>query len=213
MNSPRGSVLDPVTYGGPEETIDDVSLSQQLFSYETAEGLVVGRTFNVVFTIDRPVSKVWPLYKDFNAWQNQFGHFYSGVVGDLYSSEEHDLGEETFAMSTDPENLGRHEFSILRVFPGQAMVIFQPIAEEGATESRFFFGRGGVSPGFHIYMLNRQGDKTLVTILMEHATRTKDLSVEEALKPWYTMMENGHRKFRDLMIPGFKAMVYEQTAA
>ena len=213
MTTSKGTVLEPVYYDGPEETIDDVSLSQQLFSYETAEGLVVGRTFNVIFTVDRPVTEVWPLFKDFNRWQNQFGHFYSGVVGDLYSSEEHDLGEETFAMSTDPENLGRHEFSILRVIPQQAMIIFQPIAEEGATESRFFFGRGGVSPGFHIYMLNRQGNKTLVTILMEHATRVKDISVEEALKPWWTMVDAGHRKFRDLMIPGFKDMLTECSAA
>jgi hypothetical protein len=213
MNVKSGTVLEPLFYDGPGETIGDVSLSQQMFSYDTDKGLVVGRTFNVMFSIDRPVHEVWSIYKDFNIWQNKFGHFYSGVVGDLYHSEEHDLGRETFAMSTDPENLGRHEFTILRVIPGHGMVIFQPIPDEDATESRFFFGRGGISPGFHIYTLNGQGDKTVVTILMEHATRTTGLSIEEALAPWRTMLEAGHRKFRDMMIPELKALVYERSAA
>src|SRR5688572_8064511 len=78
-----GIVGSPTYYEGPSAVDGDLSIRIRLYSYQTDEGLVVGRNTNHVFTLDAPPSEAWPYVKDFNLWQNGYGYFYSGVVGDL----------------------------------------------------------------------------------------------------------------------------------
>jgi hypothetical protein len=78
-------------------------------------------------------------------------------------------------------------------------------------------GFGGVSPGFHVFMLNEHGGQTVVTILMNHASvmedssRTERMTAEDALRPWCdeTAAPEWHRKWRDDFIPALKTLVYE----
>src|SRR5687767_9270596 len=78
-----GTVLAPKYYEGPVDIAGDVHVRIRYFTYLTDEGLVSGRNTNHMFTIERPARQVWPYIKDFNLWQNAYGFYYSGVVGDL----------------------------------------------------------------------------------------------------------------------------------
>src|SRR5579864_2400598 len=90
-----GSFSAPHYYDGPTDVREDIQLQQRYFAYRTERGIVAGCDFNVSFTIDRPTPQVWPYFKDFNRWQNSYGHFYSGVLGELYSCPTLELGEES----------------------------------------------------------------------------------------------------------------------
>ena len=193
----------PHYYDGPADSRDDIQLEQRYFAYRTEGGIVAGCDFNVSFTIDRPTTQVWPYFKDFNLWQNSYGHFYSGVLGALYSRPTLELGAESFRIGDKPNDEGPHQYRILRVIPERTIVIYQPVPPDGTTS--------GVSPGFHVFMLLRHGNTSLVTGLMEHALRTQDESEEQALAFWRKETPEWQRKWRDIFIPNLKKLVYENT--
>jgi hypothetical protein len=202
--SGEGTVLAPTYYEGPFVIQDDVHIRRRYYTYRTEEGLVAGTTLSVMFTIDRPQREVWPYIKDFNLWQNPFTHFYSGVIGDLDG--------KTFALSLDRNDLGKHRYQVVRVIPEHVIAIYQPALEEN---SPYIPGLGGISPGFHVFMLNEHAGKTVVTILMEHASYASgdpDMRVEEALGPWRAGPgPEGVRKWHEDFIPELKRLVYDGT--
>src|SRR6266478_9560421 len=73
----------PNFYDGPADVNADVHIHQRFFAYPTDTGWVAGKTLNVMFTVEANARRVWPHLKDFNPWQNAYGNFYSGVLGDL----------------------------------------------------------------------------------------------------------------------------------
>jgi len=83
--------------------------------------------------------------------------------------------------------------------------VFQPVPEDGSN--------GGISPGFHVTMLNEHDGKTVVTVNMEHATRTTDKTEEEALGEWRAASEAADAIgfWRDHFIPDLKRLVYGDT--
>jgi uncharacterized protein YndB with AHSA1/START domain len=191
---------NPKYYDGPAETQGDVRLHQRYFTYPSDAGWVAGKCFNAMFTIERPAREVWPHLKDLNRWQNPYGHYYSGVVGDLEG--------KTFFISDKPNDPGPPKaaiwsYEVLRVIPEHAIVVTQPIPKDGST--------GGIRPGFHVFTLNEHDGKTVVTVLMEHASRNKDMTEEEALVPWQKMAPESQRKWRDSFIPTLKKLVYESA--
>jgi hypothetical protein len=193
---------------GPVFSEGDVDIRLRYFTYETKEGLVAGCDMNVMFTIDRPAKDVWPVLQDSNLWQNADGYYYSGAKGDLYSSEELDLGAETFHITVKQDgepDLVAGPYRVLRVVPERLIVDFEPIPEDGRT--------GGVSPGFHVFMLNEHDGSTIVTILMQHASRTTGLSEEEALAFWTEASPEGLPRWRDGFIPTLRRLVAERGAA
>jgi hypothetical protein len=190
-------------YDGPADVNGDVCLHQRYFTYRTDAGLVAGKNFNVMFTIKRPAKEAWPHFKDFNRWQNAANHYYSGVVGDLEG--------QTFRISLKPTDFGPHQYQVLRVIPEYMIVLFQPIPENG-TGDTYLPGLGGVSPGLHVFMLNEHDGKTTLTILMEHASyasRERNMTAEDALRPWRNMAAQSHDKWRDIFVPTLKKLVYE----
>jgi hypothetical protein len=191
--SPGGTVLAPNYYEGPAEILGDVRLHQRYFTYKTDAGWVAGKTFNVMFTIERPAKDVWPRLKDFNPWQNSYGHYYSGVVGDLEGKQ--------FCISDKPNEPGPYQYEVVRVIPEQLIVVLQPLQEGGSTDA--------ISPDCHVVMLSEHDGKTIVTFLMEHASRNKDMTEEEALDPWRKMAPESQRKWRDIFIPTLKRLIYQ----
>jgi hypothetical protein len=198
---PRPTAQQPQYHDGPVETCGDIRLHRRCFTYLTEEGRVCGSDYNVVFTVDRSARVIWPYFKDFNRWQGSH-HSYSKVLGEAYSSEVGDLGAERFEITATPGGPpAPHPYQILKVIPERLIVVFQPIPEGGLN--------GGVSRGFHVFMLNEHDGHTLITCLMNHASRTVGLSEEQALEPWRKMAADGHRKWRDFFIPALKRLVYE----
>lgn len=191
-------------FDGPVEVCGDVRLQRRYFTYLTDEGRVSGSDFNVVFTIDRPASVVWPCFKDFNRWQGSH-HSYSRVLGDAYSSEVGELGAERFQITATPGGPpAPHPYQVLKVIPERLIVVSQPISEVDIN--------GGVSRGFHVFMLNEHEGRTLITCLMNHASRTRGLTEEQALEPWRKMALDGDRKWRESFIPSLKRIVVSTSA-
>lgn len=189
----------PTFYEGPAFAQDDVRLQLRYFTYETAAGLVAGADFNVVFALDGPARKVWPYLKDWNLWMNSYGYFWSGVIGDM---EGQIVRLSVRAHPHEAPQLHPNIYQVLKVIPEHLLVKQQPVPEDGSN--------GGISPGFHVFMLNAQGDKTLVTVLMEHASRTRGQSVDEALTVWRDLVSaKDMEKWRDFFIPDLRKLVVD----
>ena len=184
-------------YEGPAERDADVCLHQRYFTFRSGGGWVAGKNFNVMFTIERCAAEVWPQFKDFNRWQNAYGHYYSGVLGDLEG--------KTFRLSEAPNETGPDQYKVTRVIPEHLIVLFQTIPEFGSA--------AGMSPDCHVFMLNEHAGKTVITALMEHASFAANVDEEEALAPWREVAPESHRKWRESFIPGLKKLVYGERRA
>ena len=182
-------------YEGPVDSVGDSYLHQRFFSYRKLDGWVAGKTFNVTFTLDALPGEAWHHVKDFNRWQNSYGHYYSGVVGDLEG--------KTLGLSDSPGKTGPHQYRVARVIPEHLIVLFQPIPEFGSSVEG--------SPDCHVFMLVERQGRTMFTAIMEHAAFCQNISEEEALHPWKEMAPESQRKWRDIFIPTLKNLVSEQN--
>jgi hypothetical protein len=210
VDAGRGTLQAPRYYDGAQSSDGDVHLRGRVFTYETDDGLVGGYEIGVMFTIDRPAATVWPHFKDWEPWQREHGYFYSSAPGGLYSSEQLDLGTETFRITVrNPdmmEQLGLprdHEYQsddyvVLRVIPEHLIVIFQPVPQ----------GKGAVSPGFHAFLLNEHDGRTTITGNMEHAGLA-DKGEEETLAYWQEGAAEVVRFWGEIFVPQLKKLVYE----
>jgi hypothetical protein len=198
-----GTVTAPIFHDGPSHNQDDVHLNARTFTYETSGGLVTGIQLNVMVTLDRPANEVWRYVRDSTLWQSGYGYYYTGVLGDLYSREDLGLGTETFDIMVrkpgEPELKGG-PYILLRAIPEYLHVQFQPVPEDGSN--------GGISPGFHVTMLNEHDGKTTLTVNMEHASRTTTAAVDEALAERLAEVTDGLGFWRDHFIPTLTDLVY-----
>jgi hypothetical protein len=149
-----------------------------------------------MFTIARPARDVWPHLKDFNGWQNEYGHYYSGVIGDLDG--------KTFRLSAEPDDRGPHQYHVLRVIPEHVFVLNQPGSWEGGFE---------LWDGFHTVMLSEHGGNSIVTIIMKHAIHPEDDSKRGF---WMSAdagggVEEWHRKWGDVFVPNLRKLVNESA--
>lgn len=193
-----GTHLVPVFHDGPVHINDDVRLHVRYFTYQTEAGLVSGADFSVMFTIDRPAKDIWRYLKDWNSWMNPYGYYWSGVIGDLQGQV---VRLSIKSAPDEPPKLHPNIYEVLRAIPEHLIVKSQPVPPDGSN--------GGVSPGFHVFMLNEHGGQTIVTAVMEHATRTRDKTVEEALAVWSDEKSGAPEwlvKWRDVFIPTIKRM-------
>lgn len=199
-----GTLHAPTWYEATVEQHDDTRLQFRPFTFQTEAGLVAGTEFSVQFTLDGSPSEVWPIFRDWNQWMNSYGYFWPGVLAETYSSEDLDLGTQLYHLTVRLE--GEPEFQAgpyvtVRVIPEHLLVQFQPILADGP--------HNGLSNGFHVFMLNDQGDKTLITANMEHATRTTGKTEEEALAELVEFAPKGLAFWRDIFIPNLKRLVNE----
>ena len=202
---PGGSAQCPNYHEGPVHSRGDVHLHARYFTYQTDAGLVAGDNFSVMFTLERSAKEVWPYFKDFNRWQKD--HYYSGVAGDLEG--------KPLRLSSQPNEPGPHQYQVLRVIPEHLIVLYQPVPEGNYEGLSWWLG--GISPGFHVFMLNEHDDNTVVTVLMNHASlmerasESHGMTEDEALRPWRDeqVVPDALRKWRDDFIPVLKKLVHE----
>ena len=205
----QGTLQNPKHYEETPVNQNDIHISAQYFAYSTPEGVVSGTNLNVMFTLNRRAKEVWPKFKDFSRWQK--GHLYSGVLGDIEGKMFYLSADRAAAGVKEP---GQKEIRLLyqvaKVIPEYLIVLRQPV-ETNRVE--VFPGLGGVSPGYHVFMLNEHEGKTTITALMNHASLMQaasqgaEMSDEEAIRPWRAMMQEGIRKWRDEFIPDLKKLL------
>jgi hypothetical protein len=205
MTGTGGTVDAPTFYEGPSVSDGDVHLRQRLFTYETGAGLVGGQDISVSFVLDASAAAVWPYVSDFNLWQNAYGYFYSGVLNELYRDETLQLGTETFRITVklpgEPE-WPTGDYVVLRVIPEHLIALYQP--PDDST--------GGVSPGFHVVMLNERDGRTTVSLTMEHALRTAGQTAEEAVAFWHENAVEVNRFWHEIFIPNLRELIRKGAA-
>src|SRR5262249_19213557 len=138
----------------------------------------------VEFTIDSPVSDVWPVASDWNTWMNDPGsYYYSGVVRDLEG--------QTFSLSTKPNDTEMpHLYKVDKVIDEHLIVMSQPVLTDEDMKVYAIPGMGGASGGYHVFMLAEHGGQTRISVYMEHESvmaRGADadtITSDEALEPW-----------------------------
>ena len=183
----------PNYYDGPAEVLGNIRLRQRFFSWKVDGGWISGKTFNVAWTVDAMAAEVWPYFKDFNLWQNSYGHYYSAILGDIEG--------QMCRLSDKPNEPGPHQYRVARVIPEHLIVLFQTIPEFNSEETS--------SPDCHVFLLNgHPGAKcTEISALMEHHALFKNVTEEQALRPWQEFAPESHRKFRDIFIPTLNSLV------
>jgi hypothetical protein len=200
--SSTATAANPSYYDGPTDVIGDVVVNQRYYTYPTDVGLVAGKTMSVAFTIDRSSTEVWPVFKDFNRWQSSH-HIYSGVAGDLEGQRLR------ISNVSEPGVWLGDGYDVVRVIPERTIVLLQPVTSGQLTGPVAGFQGGGISPGFHVFLLNEHEGKTEVSILMQHAMGTPGTDVEEALKIWRELAPQSQEKWRDSFIPTLKRLINE----
>jgi hypothetical protein len=194
----RADAKNPKWHVGPAYADKDVRIRYLYYTYPTDQGLVSAGYLSVLFSIDRPARAVWPYFKDFNLWQNPYGYYYTGVVGDLEGA--------TFALTVGKDTPpGPHGYRVVRAIPEHMISIHQPVPADGST--------GGMSPGFHSMLLTEHEGTTSVIYEGDHATRTQGKSEEEALKPWREFSDKVVLMWRDSFIPTLRKLVYDSKSA
>jgi hypothetical protein len=200
MSEPAASVSAEGTARNPhyQDGLVDVRGEQRrrYFTYKADAGLMTGTTTSVMFTIDRSAREIWPYFKDFNLWQNSYHHYYSKVIGDVEGETVH------LVIGSDPNDPNRlsGDYQVLRVIPEYLIVMSQLEVKDGPAK-----GMGG----FLVFMLTEDGEKTVVTIMMQHDRLTRDLAEEEALEPWRKSAPDNFLKWGDYFIPTLKKIVCE----
>jgi hypothetical protein len=205
----EGTRQAPRWIDGLTEVGDDWRIRLRYFIYRTDLGLVSGCNLTANWTIDRPTPDVWPFLKDFNLWQSEYGHHYTGVIGDLEG--------KTFRISATPNDGGPHQYEVLKVFPEYMIVVTQPVPESNDIGAEVGIGLGRIPAGFHIVALDDYNGQTTVNFQMNHESLMAEpadadsMSDDEALAPWRELSKSGVMKWRDVFIPTLRKLVYEAT--
>jgi hypothetical protein len=202
-----GTAGAPRFFKGYTEVEDDVRLHGRFYTYVIDPGLVAGVTLSVMCVIDRPVSEVWPYYKDHNLWQNSYDHYYSGVIGDLGEGQRFTISMEKNGPPAGPE------YEIIRNLPEYLTVFNQPPIGEWAKDS-VMPGYGIVSPGVMSYGVDEYDGQSHVAVFMEHSSvvarpdEIEGVTEEQVIGPWDGMLSDGVRKWKEAFIPNLKELCY-----
>ena len=202
-----GTVIEPNWVEGKAYSYPDFSIRYRHYTHATKSGPVVGIVASIMFTLDAPSDVVWKYMKDFNTFEGPFGIQYSGVWGELYTSEEHDLGKQTLTYGGAYEDWTSVPSQVVRVIPQHQLTLFETIPADGSS--------GGISPGFHTILLNDHNGKTVVTAVFEHAERIAGVTEQEALQqsmwgPDKYDTETSMKRWRDDFIPTLKKLIAEK---
>lgn len=140
---------------------DGATIRRVVYSYSDGAAEVVGTKTSVLFTLNRPVKDVWPVFRDFNKWQNAAGLFYSGEFGDQEGKLEFMMRQRD-----KPSIDTTQAFIVEHIIPQSAIVLYSPLWEATDEHGRKL---GSRHEGKNVFMLTEVDGTTIVTAAMEHA--------------------------------------------
>lgn len=140
---------------------DRIPLRREVISYLEDGNIVVGTILSLHFTLNKPAKEVWPIFQNFNLWQNQSGYYYSGDFGD----SEGGLGYLMFSSRPGASFDRSQAFIYQQVIPEHSITAYAP-AFESVDEKGVL--RGYKHIGKHSLMLTDIKGKTVVTAVFQH---------------------------------------------
>jgi hypothetical protein len=161
-------------------------------------------SLDVSITVAHPVSKVWPVFADFNRWQSRFGFVWDGLP-------EGNEGNSIYLSNTPGANTlnydldgARTEYIVRKVVP-ESLIYFDSLPE--SVE-----GKDCVWTGHNVMSLTEERGQTRITIFMEHTWYSETMSVEDLRAEAKGVLDSGLDFWREYFIPDLIAAVESGSA-
>lgn len=152
--------------------------------------------FDITWTVDRPVREVWPIFKDFNNWQNGYNFFYDGVMGDEGN------GRQVY-LSNKPNNPGvGGAYTVRKVIPEHLIYVESMPVATGLKDTLF--------SGHNVATLTEEGGVTTINFFMEHTWRSSEVSEKELRKIAQSLVDSGKMYWQEHFLPDLESSVIKE---
>jgi hypothetical protein len=146
----------------------------------------------VNWKIPRGVREVWRHFKDFNSWQNRYGYYYDGVMGDEEGYIVH--------MSDRTNNYGLNiPYLVRKAVPEQLLYL--------ESQPYPFIDKSGTWSGHNVMTLQERDGETFITIFMEHTWQSQTRTVEDLRHIVQGAVDAAVKFWREFFIPDLEALV------
>ncbi len=152
------------------------------------------------FVVDRPASKVWKYFTDFNLWHEDLQ--YSVVVGEAPSGTTGTLCARPSAYehyrrlyNFDPTTFKKH--LVMGEAVPEKLIVFEAIAEDGKSIDSYY-----------LFALNESNGRTTVTGFMSYAPLWAPAAEEAPLrKLTQTFVDDVETRWKESYIPKLRQLV------
>jgi len=154
----------------------------------------------VLITLPYPVGKVWPVFKNFNAWMNRFGYVWDG----LPAEKENDFVYLGNTGSSNDMSYGsdgsRTKYVVRKVVPEQ-LIYFDSLPLP-------LVGKDGVWTGHNLMSLHGKDGITEISVFMEHTWHSETMTIEELRAEARAIMFGAALEFwRDYFVPDLTCLL------
>lgn len=154
---------------------DRILLRREIYTYTEGDTKVVGTNMSVKFSLNRSRKETWPIFQNFNAWQNETGYYYTRAFGE---TREGDIEFLRMTPNRHDATIDATQAFVIQVLvPEHLIVLFAPAfghsaggdAKAGGPIAMSSSAGGFRHVGKHCFMLTEVDGKTLVTAQMQHS--------------------------------------------
>lgn len=157
-----------------EASRGDDLLQVGFFSYRDDGYVVAGVKVVLSVLIDKPVDSVWPVFQNFNAWQNDTGYFYWDKQGRA-AVHGYMEGEQ---LSIEVRRGGAnytYDYFVDTVIPNSLIVKHEVPRNI----------KGVMHTGNHVFIMVERHGKTMITMVMQHEKKSDSQRVNQLLEDYY----------------------------
>jgi hypothetical protein len=150
----------------------------------------------VLISVAHPLQKVWPIFKDVNAWMGRFGFEWDSVPADNEGRSVF-LGNKPGVNDLKYED--RTEYIVRKVIPGRLIYtdsLPSPIPN-----------KDGCWTGHNVKALYEENGKTEIAIFMEHTWYSDTMTIEELRAEARGVLDAGVAFWRDYFIVDLLAAI------
>lgn len=195
----EGNVLFPKNLGMIGLSKGEDKMQGDFFTFEENGLITAGYNVAIKFVVDAPAEDVWSHFKDFNAWFNVHGYYLKGEPGDGLAVPG-DMEGQMMRLGSSPKGPWSLAYTIDKVIPKHLVVLTEIPRKH----------KDYISFGYHVFMLTEYDGKTMVTVFMQHATRSADKTAEEMLigpRNFMNTLSQKENFWTDVLIPKLRSLV------
>jgi hypothetical protein len=152
---------------------------------------------DISWKIPRPAREVWVHVKDSNSWQNRYGYYWDGVVGDEEGHIVH-LSDKTNHYGAGIPYLVR------KVVPERLIYLESPLLPTVQQNSAW--------SGHNVIALDEREGQTLIAIFMEHTWQSQEEPVAQLRAVVQGAVDAAMVFWREYFIPDLESLVLKSSA-
>jgi len=152
----------------------------------------------ISWRIPRPARDVWVYLKDSNSWQNRYGYYWDGIVGDEEGYIVH------LSDKTNHYGAGIPYF-VRKVVPERLIYLESPWLPTAQQD--------GAWSGHNVIALDERNGESLIAIFMEHTWQSQAQSVESLRQTVQAAVDAAMTFWREYFIPDLESLVLKSPAS